>query len=87
MLAAGRIEVTDFYDDPDRLAVELERAMQFIAQDPVWGALVPLEAHEASAEMQHVIVVAYEKATGRQILSGRIDWPSILTTPHSECLD
>jgi len=67
-LAAGQLRFSDFFADPDELAESLASAIHYIRGDPEFGPLMPPVIQPLSAEMQHLIVTLYERATGRTLL-------------------
>lgn len=84
LLAAGTVRIQDFYENGNAVAADLDRALQIIAKDPAWGALLPLEAHEATLELKHFIVAAFERATGRSLMPGRTDLGDVLRSYESD---
>ena len=70
LLAAGRVQPEDLYEQPYQLALELPKAIGFIAKDFDYGPIMPSEIRDLSYESQFFIVKLYEKATGKKLLSG-----------------
>jgi hypothetical protein len=73
LMLCGRVKPDDVLLQKHNVAQQIPAAMDFIAQDPVFGPLMPLEARKQSYELQFFIISMYEKATGKTLLSGRHD--------------
>lgn len=73
MLASGKLHPEDFYEaDESQLVNEVNRAIEFIAGDPKWGATMP-EVADLPFATRLFIVRCYEKAEDKILLASRID--------------
>jgi hypothetical protein len=72
LLAAGSITPLDLYEKPDEVASALPRALEYIAQDPAFGPMVPasLTARDAPADTQFFVVKLFEEARGVKLIPG-----------------
>jgi transcriptional regulator with XRE-family HTH domain len=66
-LASGRLKPTDFLMPEDSAEQALEVALRRVQADPVFGALMPMDAFTASEEIQRFIVLCYQEASGQEI--------------------
>jgi len=73
LIAAGIVKREDALDRPEELETALPAAMQFIARDANFGALMPQEFLDKNVPVPQLyfIVRLYEAATGRRLLSER----------------
>ena len=85
LMLCGRVRPDDVIRQKHTIAQQIPAAMDFIAQDVVFGPLMPLEARKASYEMQFFIISMYEKASGKVLLTGRED-PMALAQDLAEAL-
>jgi hypothetical protein len=85
LMLCGRVRPDDVILQKHTIAQQIPAAMDFIAQDVVFGPLMPLEARKASYEMQFFIITMYEKASGKVLLTGRDD-PVTLAQDLAEAL-
>lgn len=71
LMAAGILDPKDTLDNPDEFDTTLHSAVQFIARDPRFGALMPEDLTDpgTSLKLQYFVVRLYEAATGRKLLS------------------
>ena len=73
MLASEKFDPLDFYrSSGETLESEANRAAHFISNDPKWGALMP-EIHEMDLKTKLYLIVAYEKAENKILMSSRIN--------------
>lgn len=77
-IASGRIKAEDFYEEPDTLPTYLESALHFIQKDVEWGAFLPPSVFKADIATQQFIVLAYERATGRNLVPTKLNIAEIL---------
>jgi hypothetical protein len=73
LLLCGRVRPDDVLHHKHNMAQQIPAAMDFIAADPVFGPLMPIEVRNTSYELQYFVVCMYEKATNKVLLSGRQD--------------
>jgi len=66
MMMAGKIRPEDF--DVVPLEEKIAAAITDIISDPTWGALAPKSLKSASTDLKRMIVLLYEKATGRKLI-------------------
>lgn len=85
LMLCGRVRPDDVMLQKHTIAQQIPAAMDFIAQDVVFGPLMPLEARQTSYEMQFFIITMYEKASGKVLLTGRDD-PLTLAQDLAEAL-
>jgi len=78
LLACGRVQVEDFYDDPELVRDHVERAMALIKRDPDYAALVPADIDAASYEYKRFTALLYERATGLSVLPEAADVDSLI---------
>lgn len=78
MLAAGRVRPDDFYEAPESLAGLLDNALHFIQKDPDWGPFLPPEIFASTMAIKQFAVMAYEEATGRNLVPTRLELGSMI---------
>jgi len=78
LLACGRVQVEDFYDDPELVRDHVSRAMTLIKQDPDYAALIPGDIDAASYEYKRLVALLYERATGLSVLPEAADVDSLI---------
>lgn len=76
LMLAGRITPEDVFESTELVAAELPRAMRFVCDDPEGGPQVPEDVRNGSYRAQFLVVRLYETATGRQLLSQRLNLDS-----------
>jgi len=79
MLLAGQIEPADFYQNSQSdefIHGQVERATQFILNDPDWGAVAPkaLYDKDVGVDVKLYLIWAYEQATGLVLIKGAADY-------------
>lgn len=69
-MAAGVVYPEDFYQlAPGALEAEVERAYEFLANNPDWAERYPMPAEkDLSLRMKLYFVLTFQDATGRQLL-------------------
>ena len=70
LLAAGKVQPTDIYEDPHEVMQSVPNALQFIRGDAQWGPIMPHEVLNLDLKTQFFIVSLYEAATDRKLLPG-----------------
>lgn len=80
MIAAGVVTVEDFHDSPAQFAAEVDSAIQYIAKDATFGALMPADMLRASMQMKSFVVQLYQQATGRKLVDSAVDIKSVFKT-------
>lgn len=68
LLISGKVSRDDFYVDPASRVRDVNRAFEFIINDPNWLHLLTPEMYEATFDTKECIVKMYERATGRKLL-------------------
>ena len=69
MMAAGKVQPEDFMDSTPHGLDELKRALEFVKSDPNWGLFFPNSLLEADPAIQQFVMLAYERATGRVLIT------------------
>lgn len=67
-IASGLIKPEDFYQDPESVVQRVREGIDIVMRDPAWSKLAPGKLVYADYEMQRLVVLLYEQATGRKIL-------------------
>lgn len=76
--AAGRVRQEDIFTSSPNLFMEVPAAIDFIRKDPEFGTMLPPSFLSMPPREQLFIVLLYERATGRKLLSAdRIDEKTI----------
>lgn len=83
MLLADQLKISDFDQKPEDLKINLENALRFIHGDPKIGPYVPLTTFVADIELQLLVVVLYELATGRVLIPSKRS-PEEIAALHKE---
>jgi len=76
-MAAGQITTHDFYTPKDRLENDMAAAITHIAGDPNYLYLLPPNIDKLSDEVKAALVVFYQDATGKVLLTRKHEWPRI----------
>lgn len=71
LLAAGKVKPEDIFERPHEVAMSIPHAIEAIAQDPKFGALMPPDVRNLSYEMQFFIVTLFEAARGVHLIPGK----------------
>jgi len=71
MLAAGKVKPEDLYEDPYEAARNVPRAIDAIAKDHKYGAMMPPELRHASYKLQFFVVMLFEAARGVKLIPGK----------------
>ena len=69
MMAAGKVQPEDFMDSTPSGLDELKRALEFVRADPNWGLFFPNSLLEADSAIQQFVMLAYEQATGKVLIT------------------
>jgi len=72
LVAAGRLDLEDFYAEPATYHKYLAPALRHIQSDPEIGHFVPAAILEADPAIQKCFVLLYEKATGATLIPGKV---------------
>lgn len=69
-MAAGKFSIEDFYAarEPEE---QVEAALKFIQNDSVVGGMMPMETYSASRAVKFFVLMLFEVATGKKVLSSR----------------
>lgn len=83
MLLAEQIKPADFYTNSksdEFIHGQVERAIQFIMNDPDWGALAPKTLYDENTglDVKLYLIWAYEQATGLVLIKGAADYLQML---------
>ena len=70
LLASGKVQPTDIYEDPHEVMQSVPNALQFMKSDAQWGPLMPVDVMSYDLKAQFFIVKLYEAATDRKLLKG-----------------
>ena len=65
---AGKVSLSDFFQ-PATLEAEVEDALLLMYKDGVWGGYMPLTLKQLSAKEKLFIVMLYEAATGKKLIT------------------
>jgi len=79
LLASGRVQFEDFFEDPAMVRDYVSNAMAIIRKDPDYGPLLPGEIETTSYENQRLIALLYQQATGIQILPEAVDQDAMIS--------
>lgn len=71
LLAAGKLTLADFCQNPTFLRTDLVPALEFIQRDPEIGPYFPPSVFSADPSIQQLLVLLYEKATGRLLIRSK----------------
>lgn len=77
-MAAGQVTAQDFYTPRDRMEEEVDAAIAHIAGDPNYLFLLPAGVESLPQEVKASLVMLYQDATGKDLLTGKREWPRIL---------
>jgi len=77
-IAAGQITLQDFYGPRDRMAEDIDAAIAHIAGDPDFSFLLPPGVANMSQDVKASLVMFYQDATGRNLLTRKLNWTRIL---------
>ena len=66
--AAGRITIED-YIDPSAGTGLIDRALETMRADPDWGGFLPQDIFEGSYAVKRYVVMLYERATGKKLMT------------------
>jgi transcriptional regulator with XRE-family HTH domain len=78
LLAAGRVHPEDYYHSPEEVRELVRRGVSALMRDPEIGPLVPANLEVADYEMQRLVVLLYERATGKKLLPEAVDLEALL---------
>lgn len=78
MILAEQVHLADFYSPQNDLDRAIDRALQFMADDPEWGGMMPKDLDDASTHMKLWSVWMYERATKTRLITGGIDYLDLL---------
>jgi hypothetical protein len=83
---ADQITIQDFYNKSGSKPFKLNttNALDVIANDEVWGALLPTDIYKVSVDMQLYVIRLYEEATGVKLLHEGIDLGNMIDTNHDK---
>jgi transcriptional regulator with XRE-family HTH domain len=70
LLAAGKVQPTDIYEDTHEVMQSVPSVMQFIRTDAQWGPLMPPEVLQLPLNVQYFIATLYQEATDRKLFPG-----------------
>jgi hypothetical protein len=77
LMAADIVKVEYFvHGTHEKVLGELSRALDFIAADPTYGAMLP-DVRSMDLRTKFYVVFAYEKATGKSLLDSKVDIQAI----------
>ena len=82
-LAAGQLAPEDFYSEPEVVRHYLRPAMRYIQSDPEFAPYIPATIVDLPANVQHIFIMLYERATGRSLIPGRVS-PEEIAKRHRE---
>lgn len=68
LLISGKVSRDDFYIDPSSRVADVNRAFEYIANDPNWLHLLTPEMHALDLDSKECLVKMYEKANGCKLL-------------------
>jgi transcriptional regulator with XRE-family HTH domain len=71
LLASGKVKPEDIYERPHEVAMSIPHAIEAIAQDPKFGALMPPDVRNLSYETQFFIVTLFEAARDVRLVPGK----------------
>lgn len=80
MLAAGTLELADFFQSPEILDQNVDAALQFIHSDPDGEMPMPLSAFRAPIDLRRYIVRLYEQASNKVLIPERVGLKDIIQT-------
>ena len=76
LLLAGRVRPSDFYEvgSEEEFKLSVWKALDYIKGDTEWGSYFPYGLLEANADpaVQQLVVLLYEKATGKVLLENKV---------------
>ncbi len=79
LLLSDQLSAKDYYlSESERLEEEVSNALDFIRRDADWGGFLPPAVEEADLPTKQFIVLCYEKATGKRLVSGKLNLPALL---------
>ncbi|MBL1267721.1 MULTISPECIES: helix-turn-helix domain-containing protein [Halomonadaceae] len=78
LILAEQVRLEDFYSPRNDLDRAIDRALQFMADDPEWGGMMPKDIEGASTHMKLWSVWMYERATKTRLIPGGIDYLDLL---------
>jgi|GEM_PF-2566377 len=78
LILAEQVHLSDFYSPRNDLDRAIDRALQFMADDPEWGGMMPKDLEGASTHMKLWSVWMYERATKTRLITGGVDYLDLL---------
>ena len=78
LILAEQVHLSDFYSPRNDLDRAIDRALQFMADDPEWGGMMPKDLEGASTHMKLWSVRMYERATKTRLITGGVDYLDLL---------
>jgi len=78
LILAEQVHLSDFYSPRNDLDRVIDRALQFMADDPEWGGMMPKDLEGASTHMKLWSVWMYERATKTRLITGGVDYLDLL---------
>lgn len=71
MLAAGKVKPEDVYENPYEVAMSVPKAIEAIAKDTKYGAMMPPQLRNAPFDVQFFVVTLFEAARGVSLIPGK----------------
>lgn len=78
MVLGERIKPEDFHRKDTDIPMYLDRAINFMMEDPDWQVFIPPNLQEAEYNIKFLVVKLYEQLTQTQLIGGSIDYESLL---------
>lgn len=80
MMLADQLAAKDYYlSDAQQLEEEANNAIAYIQRDVDWGGFLPVEVAEGgSLALRLFVILAYERATGRRLVNGKLNLPKLV---------
>lgn len=87
LVAADIVRMEDIYAAADFVPRALRPALQFIQRDPAWGPFLHPVTFEADQRVQHLLVLLYQEATGRNLMPGRLNAERLMDAMSAKDLE
>ncbi|WP_157648589.1 helix-turn-helix domain-containing protein [Thiobacillus denitrificans] len=76
-MAAGQVTAQDFYVPKDKMENDVNTAIAYMAGDPNYLYMLPPDLDKLPQDVKAALVLLYQDATGKNLLSSKHDWPRI----------
>ena len=78
LFAAGVVSADDYYSPDENLGERIDSGIRTLSRDTEYAPFVPASLATSDTDIKKLVLLLYQRATGRNVLPGAIDLETIL---------